>query len=186
MSPYLRILAVSSVLMGNCTARTLFLPMKNLLVCCSWALPVIFLASLEEKNAGEEHSHCKPPQSCETSPSPDEDALLSGRLDVASDQLARLQGVHGQNLGVLGRFGRFPVQSGEKQLGVRFTLKLQICRVEMRWSPSNLDGRRDSCHFPFSFSSRKHLRSNEENKLIPADWDQLDAAWFNVAGAPPT
>lgn len=123
------ILAVSSVLMGRCSVRTLCLLTKNLLVCCSWALPVMFVASLEDKRANEEHEHRKrwdlqtvsiflcdisPP--ARTTQSPDEDALLSGRLDVTSDYLARLQGVHGQNLRVLGWFGVFRVQSGENQL----------------------------------------------------------------------
>lgn len=114
---YLMTLAVSSVLMGRCSARILCLLTKNLLVCCSWARPVIFVASLQEEDADEERSHCQPPQSCslEPSQSPDEDALLSGRLDVASDHLAHLQGVDGQDLGVLGGFGVLPVQSGEKQ-----------------------------------------------------------------------
>lgn len=46
---YLMILVVSSVLTGRCSIRTLCLLTKNLLVCCSWALPVIFVANLEER-----------------------------------------------------------------------------------------------------------------------------------------
>lgn len=49
-------------------------------------------------------------------PSPHEDALLSHRLDVASDDLACLQLVYRQNFGVLHWLGLLWVQPGRAEL----------------------------------------------------------------------